>query len=137
MTRQEFLQDLLDYYTVDPIKRRCMNEAGKCFYTPISTFTDGCAIGRHLDKELQHEFDNDGVPKSVSEFSVFHKLPQWMKDLGQDFLLECQILHDRNQVWRNYINGDMILVRSKIKECFISFNIDLDSLIIKPYETND
>ena len=50
MTREEFLLDMLEYYTVNST-RRCIDTAGCCSYSAISKYTEGCAIGRLLDKE--------------------------------------------------------------------------------------
>lgn len=102
MTRLEFLNDTITYYS-ENVDRRCTYEHG-CFYSPINSdkqgISEGCAIGRHLDSELQLRLDKDSIGDSgVSNDEVFESLPTWLQELGQDFLVSIQILHDRKENW--------------------------------------
>lgn len=93
--RIDFLNDAIAYYWGKP-ERRCTmgGDNTNCAYS-ASGESDGCAIGRHLSKELAKELDENMVGESgVSNFLVFEKLPKWMRSLGQEFLLNCQSLHD-------------------------------------------
>jgi hypothetical protein len=99
--REEFLTDMLEYYSVDPIARRCKNSAGKCVYSPISPGSEGCAIGRHLPERLSAELDDKYrvSNNSVCNVEIFRQLPKWMQELGMNFLGDMQALHDDDQSW--------------------------------------
>lgn len=104
MTKDEFLLDMLDYYTVDPEGRRCKQDYD-CFYSPDTInkpTSEGCAIGRKLDKENADSIDRDfedGV--SIQELieDEDSRIPQYMYELGYNFLNSCQSLHDKNDNW--------------------------------------
>ena len=65
---------------------------GRCSYA------GGCAIGRHLPKELCKALDSF-QPSNVANDNIFHKLPQELQDLSRVFLEEVQNLHDREDYW--------------------------------------
>jgi hypothetical protein len=102
--REAFLLDTLDYYTVDPIVRRCVpNEIGRCRYTPEALGktleqSEGCAIGRKIPRELAIEFDAKNY-SGVFEGKVFCLLPEELQTLGRDFLTSIQQLHDDEFYW--------------------------------------
>lgn len=110
MTREEFLLDEIEYYSSN-VKKRCINSIG-CFYSSTnvgnSDISEGCAIGRHLEPELRKKIDEQfslsdilpaGESSSVRNDVIFNQLPEWMKELGQDFLVKCQRLHDLSTYW--------------------------------------
>lgn len=90
MTRLEFLQSTINHYNS---KNRAVNENGSCCYTPTAT-SDGCAIGRWLDKKTLDSICNTVIVRDIEE-----KLPVWMFNLGLDFLTEIQTLHDMDDFW--------------------------------------
>lgn len=101
-TKEEFLLDLLAYYTVDPNKRRNY-KAGRCRYYPLddNPDTEGCAIGRHLSPENAKILDiGNCLIENILEGSEKQYLPQWMLDLNTNgFLNDCQDLHDTSSNW--------------------------------------
>jgi len=95
-TREEFLQDTINYYWGRP-DRTCGIEEPHykgliCQYAPVHNNTEGCAIGRVLPLELCKELDENNDP--VTAHNVFKALPKWMQDLGNDFLGSIQLCHD-------------------------------------------
>src|SRR5687768_8359822 len=106
MTPQELLQSTVDYYSVDPKTRRCIDATGDCTYSPKTTGrpeSEGCAIGRHLSPEIQEYFDS--ISHSVTIHEIFkkpklkEKLPDWMQQMDATFLRGVQSLHDDNLFW--------------------------------------
>lgn len=72
------------------------NTPASCLYSPAHENTEGCAIGRWLPPDLQRKLDITG---NVLDLRAFNSLPEWMIDLGRDFLYECQVLHDTLNCW--------------------------------------
>ena len=115
MTELELLEDTIKYYSENP-ERRCVN-VKSCYYSPITankeSISEGCAIGRHLDKDFALQIDkldsNDkfygdsGIIKVLSfmlkEEENKSKFPDWMLKMSPDFLSEIQGLHDVNSNW--------------------------------------
>ena len=87
MTKKEFLEDTIAYYSED-VNRRCI-KGTKCLYSPLNAdkkgISKGCAIGRHLDEELQLTLDDAKEAKSVKEHNevIFELIKKKeMEDLG-------------------------------------------------------
>lgn len=126
MNKEEFLLDMLDYYTVDPENRRCQIE-GECKYSPetlhLST-SEGCAIGRHVTKEAALYLDNEyvSVNNIFARSSYLKLLPEWLSDLGVDFLKHCQNLHDHNNHWNN--KGLTHVGKEAVEMIIKEFNLD-------------
>jgi hypothetical protein len=94
-TREEVLQDTLNYFWGKP-ERKCEDESsGSCVYSPNGE-SEGCAVGRYLSLKLANELDGTPFTVGVSNAQVFKKLPKWMQALGQPFWVEMQILHDNS-----------------------------------------
>lgn len=100
--RTAVLQDTIQYYTQDPIGRRCKNSEW-CCYSPKTVgkeaTSEGCAVGRLLSAELQEYLDKEYVGTGVSDDNLFYELPQEVQDLGQLFLARLQFLHDLDEYW--------------------------------------
>lgn len=106
--KEEFLLDMLEYYTTDT-ERRCVmsyeNKSFFCKYSPkslgISNKSEGCAIGRKLSPELALELDNkyggDEIKEIYEKFSG--ELPEWINEKTLDFLSSCQVFHDSDSYW--------------------------------------
>lgn len=98
--RAFYLNDMVAYFNSNT---RC-SDGSKCLYTQ-TRFSEGCAIGRRLPSELSIKLDNgiedeDGFTvSSVFNTAVFKILPQWMQELGKDFLSGCQEFHDTICHW--------------------------------------
>jgi hypothetical protein len=94
MNKQEFLQDLIDYYSEDT-SRRAANSNGQCKYR------DGkgrkCAIGRWISESKYS-------PEMESQFliQIIYSLPDEIRSLGYGFLSECQDLHDNAVHWDDH-----------------------------------
>lgn len=100
--RTAVLQDTIEYYTQDPIGRRCKNSE-ECCYSPKTidkeATSEGCAVGRLLPTELQEFLDEEYTGLTVSYKPLFYTLPQEVQDLGQLFLGRLQYLHDSDEYW--------------------------------------
>lgn len=88
------LNDTANYFNLN---NRSVIEVGRCKYHIDGK--QGCAIGRLIeDIELKKELDllpNTGV----NDNTVFNKLPDNIKELGQPFLTDLQRLHDNVNNW--------------------------------------
>jgi len=57
-------------------------------------------VGRLIeDKDLCAKLDNSGDGSGVCLPSVFEQLPENVQELGQEFLMDLQKLHDHEQNW--------------------------------------
>ncbi|HEY9490324.1 MAG TPA: hypothetical protein VIQ51_18435 [Chryseosolibacter sp.] len=115
MTNEELLKSTVEYYSEDPVNRRCgvRHEDGhfSCKYRPTSNRTAGCAIGRHLSYEAQTTFDSYGgidrvlwnVDTDDERTAENNKamMPEWMQVMSIDFLIEIQNLHDDSPNWND------------------------------------
>ena len=120
--QKAFLVDTIQYYIVDPKTRRSKNpKTGKCQYSGTDE-SEGCAIGRHLSKDLCKILDN----QSLSFEYEFEYFPNSLQCLGLRFLLDVQLFHDRDHVWKNQQDFDKVL--QMFKE---DYNIDLDEYQFK------
>lgn len=112
-TREELLQDAINYYWGRP-ERRCVNEYGDCQYIASAT-SEGCAIGRLLTPELAESLNpNSGI----FDNNVWCRLPSWLEAMGQDFLHYMQRLHDGQY----FVNRSEYQVNSYM-ETFVDMNI--------------
>jgi hypothetical protein len=60
----------------------------------------GCGVGRLIeDKDLCARLDSLGGEAGVCNQLVFEQLPDNVKELGQNFLLDLQKLHDGGHYW--------------------------------------
>jgi hypothetical protein len=103
-TREEVLQDAIDYYWGKP-ERRCVKEHGTCSYIPQGE-SEGCAIGRLVSPEIAEELGKNGY--GICVISQFEKLPEWMKVMRQKFWVKMQVLHD----CRYFANKDVNKVQA-------------------------
>jgi hypothetical protein len=103
MTKLELLEDTIAYYSVNPSERRCINDKRDCKYSNIlvnKPHSEGCAIGRHLNKEDALALDELGAFSASDLVADFpHYLPVWMKEMNGDFLDAIQRLHDTSYYW--------------------------------------
>jgi len=87
--RLEFLEETIAHFNIN---NRGLNAKGDCSYT------DGCAIGRHLPKELC-EYIDQLEWSSVGNPDVISLLPADMQKLGTYFLVGVQALHGNPEAW--------------------------------------
>lgn len=92
--RLGFLKDTLEYYT----------SVNRGFNGTSCSYVNGCAIGRHLDMDLRNELDNIGTLRSEKAYNL---LPVSLSEMGREFLLYVQRLHDDCSIWdvSGYIGG--------------------------------
>lgn len=96
------LEETANHYNSD---NRSSGDRGICFYIPPCSKSEGCAIGRKLSEECkQFIIDNDLNTKSVAFlFSEFTRnnieIPDSLKDLNINFLIELQRFHDEVGNW--------------------------------------
>lgn len=103
--RKVFLTDIAGFYNSN---NRSVGEDGVCKYSAQPN-SPGCAIGRCLGPSIAARFDKLGTKGSNSDGSsicdVFNKdylknrIPVWMREMGVNFLWECQSLHDKDVYW--------------------------------------
>ena len=96
LTKKDFLDNMIAYYSEDPAHRRATNGEGACSYHR----DDGnrCAVGRWIPDEM-YTSGMEGV--SVGDHFVFSRLPEKLKNLGEDFLTDIQGLHDGDRFWNS------------------------------------
>lgn len=88
MTKQEFFDDTIKHFNSN---NRGTDSFGGCSYEV------GCAIGRHIkDKELCQRLDEQ-ADSSVTY--IFDMLPFELQELGVEFLVSMQSLHDDPSFW--------------------------------------
>lgn len=116
-TREEILQNAIDYYWGKP-ERKCLSKIGStCIYSPSDT-SMGCAIGRLVSKKVAVKLDELG--SSVGNLEIFELLPEWLKAMGQDFLHSLQSLHDMS----TFVIKDESCVRRKMFDF-----VDMDKIV--------
>lgn len=123
-TKEAFLLDALEYYTTDT-NRRC-TDGGGCYYSPIKTekrgISEGCLIGRHLTAENQSLADaqnGSGIDEVIQ--SQPEIIPEWLINLGRDFLVSCQSLHDVDSYWDDDLN---FMGRERLSNILVEYKMD-------------
>jgi len=82
------------------------------------SYYDGCAIGRHLPKELCLRLDNF-EDTAIDNEGVFDLLPQELQALGISFLSRVQKLHDEVDNWdENGLTTQGLEKANEIKKYF-------------------
>lgn len=114
-----FLEETIAHYNNT---NRCSDGNGNCRYSPetlgLQGQSEGCAIGRKLSSELALELDDQWI-YSVRDQPVFSKLPKELRELGADFLMEVQALHDGDSYWTaTGLSRDGKIRVERIKEIF-------------------
>lgn len=106
----KLLEETATFYTSE---NRCL-VGGLCKYWTEDK-PNGCAIGRLIsDKKLCKELNPLGT---VGRDCVFDILPDELKDYGQNFLRELQMLHDTGDNWNETgLSERGKSVREEIKE---------------------
>lgn len=92
LTRKDFLDNMIAYYSEDPVHRRSKDEKGWCCYRDWRG--NKCAIGRWIPDE--------SYCKSMEGFrvcAIMEDLPSHVQALGEDFLMDVQQLHDGDHNW--------------------------------------
>jgi hypothetical protein len=133
MTQEQLLKDTIDYYSVNPAKRRCA-KIGGCYYSPEKAnkpSSEGCAIGRHLTPEAKIAFDDLASSDIVSIMNHDdHKamMPDWMQEMNPDFLNSIQNLHDGPRNWD--INGLTGRGKEIVNDIITEYQLNLDRYTI-------
>lgn len=94
--RKWFLFDTVNFYNSE---NRAQTEDGMCFYRPMGD-SPGCAIGRHLDRDSEVLVNNlSGIVESLCIKLGKDWMPQWMYEMGTNFLQTIQNFHDSEECW--------------------------------------
>lgn len=114
-----FLEETANHYNKD---NRSSDKTG-CYYSPktkgLVGKSQGCAIGRKLSEELAVELDKKCLNHGVNSQKVFNLLPKEVQELGMDFLVIIQTLHDVDYNWdENGLTGTGESNVKKIKDDF-------------------
>lgn len=99
ITRQEMLEDTIEYYKADPIHRRSvkanpdstlMSEKYSCVYNPRHSdnpkTSQGCAIGRYLTDFAATQIDKRkgiSITSVLKDPELIPKIPVWMRKLNE------------------------------------------------------
>ena len=130
MTELELLEDTIKYYS-ENTERRCSTRF-TCYYSPITAgkenISEGCAIGRHLDKDFALQIDNNFIDGNtdtgiINILSIMlkkeenkSKFPDWMLKMKPKFLSDIQGLHDGVSHWnKNGLSQDGLEYVREIK----------------------
>lgn len=125
MTKLEFLKDTVNHFNSE---NRCESN-GSCLYTPYSTETQGCAIGRFLTPEAQVAYDESSecAINYVFARDLLRSLaPEWMQKMPVKFLLAVQLLHDISSNWDS--NGLTVKGWERVKEICTIYNLDFEKV---------
>jgi hypothetical protein len=96
--RHAFVDYIGKFYNSGNRAKRLYN----CTYSKTET-SPGCAIGQFLPCELVEQLDGLGGSNiyAVSRYSnLYEQLPNWMREMGLDFLASCQMFHDSSTYWQ-------------------------------------
>lgn len=100
MTRQEFLDEMVAYYSEDTNRRAVIRDpidghTTSCQYKNYDCGT-ACAIGRYIpDAKYNYRIEGD----SVAAPEILALLPEEIQRMGAYFLGEVQNLHDIDACW--------------------------------------
>jgi hypothetical protein len=130
MSNTELLLDALEYYTVDPVGRRCVDEDNECRYSPVSLgrqeTSEGCAIGRLLNSDVAKRIDDRygsvGIDTLIKKQEK--ELPDFMNVTNFKFLSKCQNLHDINYYWTK--TGLSDIGKNRVSAIIEEYNLDKD-----------
>lgn len=107
--RRQVLNETVQYYRTHPrcigwdeeedYKGRVSKSWGKVMYSGESLMveTEGDAIGRLLPKQLRGKIDRTYGEAGI--WWVWGMLPEKIKELGEEFLIELSCLHDNDKWW--------------------------------------
>lgn len=96
--RLQYLEKTINHF--NSTNRAVLIENGYkkgCLYS--HQYNGGCAIGREIPQELAIQLDDYKAGAGVSNPNIFAKLPDYLKELGQQFLIDLQRLHDGCKNW--------------------------------------
>jgi len=95
--RLALIEETITHYTLKNRGEIKTSIGSKCIYSPTPT-SEGCAIGRLIaDKEVCKAMDV--LAGCVNDPKLESLLPTEIKELGVDFLLALQRLHDGEDNW--------------------------------------
>ncbi len=91
--RLAFLKETVEFYN---LKNRATNSAGGCLYHATKS-SPGCAIGRFLPDDGKFNINvKCGIESAIK---IGNRVPDWMMEMGRDFLTDVQLLHDIEFYW--------------------------------------
>lgn len=86
--------ETIKYYSEDTNRISRNPQTGFCSYAPAHEQTQGCAVGRLLNPELQNKLDTIGVIDKA-----WHLIPIELQAFGYSLLARLQELHDAKYHW--------------------------------------
>jgi hypothetical protein len=96
-TRQELLNNTIAFYSEDVTRRAYDKESEQCMYqTP-----DGrnCAIGRELKSPSTFGVATHSIGSGISSIELMRELPKRLSSMGDKFLNDIQMFHDKDDYW--------------------------------------
>lgn len=115
-TREELLLSVINHYNSH---NRAVKESGQCAYRVGSK---GCAIGRQISDKLAEKLDSY-CNSEVHYPEIFEMLPKRLRDMGQDFLRDIQLLHDYNNNWNSKGLSELGIRRKN--KIIINYNLNI------------
>lgn len=103
--RQEFLDEMISFYSQDPVGRRSIGVDNNCYYR--HPYEDRkCSIGRYIpDDKYDKNIEGKNVTVLMNSYNgraTFpNVLPMEIQNLGAYFLRQVQSIHDSNESWNN------------------------------------
>lgn len=93
--RAAFLDEAIEFYKHNP---RGKNELGESVYQYQNS---RCIIGRWLNLDREDLSKNPSVAWLYYQYQdeLDSPIPEWLFDLGVDFLANVQVLHDAEHYW--------------------------------------
>jgi hypothetical protein len=93
--RFAFLKETVLFYNS---RNRATNWRNGCIYAATET-SPGCAIGRFIPPDGKFDLQKVcGIEKAIR---IGNQLPDWMMEMGIDFLADVQSLHDVADCWND------------------------------------
>lgn len=124
--RLEFLDEMVSHFNASNRGRRIDSE--KCSYE------NGCAIGRHLPKEVGKLLDGESfssivaIEKQPEKYEKY--IPEKLKYLGVYFLGCAQALHDKKDGWNaKGLSEEGVKVYMQIRTAVLDSTVDKELYI--------
>lgn len=119
-TRTELLRNTVKRYNKN---NRATYGSGQCAY--LTKDGKRCAIGAEISKKKAKLLESNvlGHGTGVEEYENFEVLPKRLRDMGQEFLMGIQDLHDTVSYWNE--KGLSEDGETRVKEICKEFDIDI------------
>ena len=112
--QKAFLDYIAGFYNSN---NRGTDAFGTCVYRASGT-SPGCAIGQFLSPDLADRCAGS-ITTVFNNEKHYADVPAWMKEMGLQFLIHVQVLHDRSKHWDE--KGLTALGRMAYQEITVDF----------------